>query len=404
MAPVQELVRRHRRQELQALALSQSGGYLPPVGTHGGPVLLPVTRPLWKVSARGAPAGTAAAAARRGFAPALLCDSLDELSWQEYGAPVPFCMVQDGPAPGRTDRAVAAGLLAPHSAVFLHVDLRRMHWRTAAATLPAAFLSAAWQGLAGVAVTGPAPSANVQRQRALWHVLRDARRDAATWQGAYRRAGVLLESQAPGTVDRARLARVHLAAAIGTHEAAKMRVERHRRSFREVYGPTTGASAAEAADALDGARRVAEGAWRALAELPLPTAENLYWQGRPMLRDGEVCWALVAAGGEAQWKAALSLQDEIKERTAHEVSLSRALPDELDELDMLWILADRETPDALPPAVHNALQQQPDREPVHVALPQGPELLILTDMTLLHALAAGLHRSPTPYAPAHNVK
>jgi hypothetical protein len=397
------LVRHARRQALGALGLAHGAGCLAPRTHLRSPVLLPVVRPVWLVSARGAPEGTADTARRAGFAPGLLCHSLADIDHQGAQAPVPFCIVPDGPSPGAVGRAVADGLLEPHGSVFLHVDLRGTDWRTAACALRRAFWLAAWQGLAGVAVTGPPPAEDVQRQRAVWHVLRDARRDVSLWQAASRTAGSLLETEAED--DRTRLTALRLEDVVGAHAGAALKIRRQPRAFREVYVLPPPDTPAEAPQAMDRALEVATAAWTELAPKRDKTrGHQLYWDGRPMTDRGLVRWSIVAAGGEKEWKAGLRMQEHIADRSGEELLLTRALPLVPDTLDVIWVLADAEEPGSLPVPVRKALEDAPQGELVTARLEDGPVLAILRDVAMLDALLAGIHATPRPFAPARSVK
>jgi hypothetical protein len=398
--PLGPLVRRAQRQGRGAVGLQAAGGYLPPRTGSQAPVLLPVTRPLWLVNARGAAAGTAGSARRAGFLPALLCSRLSDLGFQRLQGPARCTVVADGPAPGTTALAVQTGRVAAEGAVLLHLDLRGLDWRTAAGVVPRALWVAAWQGLAGVAVTGPAPARDVQHQRAVWHVLRDARRDAALWQGTVRRcrAGVL--RGVPARRLRRRLAR-----AIGRGQGSALQVQRRKQAFREVYALAPPASPTAAFDAAREALEITTGAWVACAQATRErAADQLFWDGHPMVREDQVRWAIVAAGGEEEWKSGLRMQRRLQEAGGRELPLTRALPTDRDALDLIYVLADPDAPDSLAPPVREALEGSAGRKLVTARLEQGPALAILTDMSLLNWLLAGVHPAPLPYAPAREVR
>jgi hypothetical protein len=237
----------------------------------------------------------------------------------------------------------------------------------------------------------------VQRQRAIWHVLRDARRDVALWQAASRRADVLADG--PRVDDRTRLSRVRLERVIGTTGAATLQVRRQSRAFRETF-----VLAQSSHDALDKALTVATETWSELAAADPPRTEQLYWNRLPMVREGQVRWAIMAAGGEAGWKAGLRLQEALARRSGRRAPLTRALPGDLEDLDLVWVLAGPATAGTLPAPVQEALEASPEDQLVTARVPDGPILAVLRDAALLDALLEGVHPAPLPFAPARNVK
>ncbi len=155
--------------------------------------------------------------------------------------------------------------------------------------------SAAYQGLAGLAVDCEPPAREVDRQLAVWHVLRDAVAEAALWRRATRLAATATAGSSPPR--DAVLARAGLEAVIGLSDSGLLPVRAVRVPFRQVYeiAPATRpvASLSEFAAAR---RRTLELAAGLAPLVPAPTIGDLYWRGIPFAESGQVRWTIFAPG------------------------------------------------------------------------------------------------------------
>ncbi len=185
-----------------------------------------------------------------GFTPAVVFPRLRglEADTRWLGSPPEHWLVEGGCAPGAVAALLKAGRIRPEHSVWLFLDVRGMHWRKAALELRSAFWAAAWQELAGAAVLCPRPTGQVDRQSVLWHILRDAREEAALGAAALRKGRPVLDlptGQAGAVLKRAWLG-TEMESLIGSEADCLLQVEKRRVAFRNVLRAVPGGMFAEA--------------------------------------------------------------------------------------------------------------------------------------------------------------
>jgi hypothetical protein len=338
------------------LTLSRGGGTVAPAAPAPGRLLLPHPDALWLIRAGATPPAVLGSVRRTGYTPALLAERLTALAGTVVaeGKP-PFLLATDGCEPERVERMVAAGELPGEATVWCHLDLRDADWRRAAVEVRSALWAAGWQGLAGVAVHCPSPAQEVDRQLVIWHILRDARRDADLWRSMRRAARHLRDSRASsdeplpaGTL----LLLEKLEGIVGPAEHCTLRLRPRRTAFRELYrvSPPSNAGWPDLRQFAAARRQVLEAAAEMGTPPSRPRGSVLYWQDIPLIRDGHVDWVICAPEGEGPWKAGQKLQETLRNLSGCIVPLERSLPDLHDRRapGLVWLIAETDPLDYLP--------------------------------------------------------
>ncbi len=374
---------------LTFLSLS-GGGAMPPPAAFPGRPILPLPDPVYLLRAGATTPEVVALARSLGYVPALRCDALSE------AGDAPWLLVEDGVEPGLAPRMVREGALTGAETVWLHLDLREADWRRAAIEVRSAFWAAAYQGLAGAAVLCPTPPREADRQMALWHVLRDARSDVAIWRAARRMPAS--EADAAGL---RRLAAVETL--VGPDPNCLLTLQPLRRTSRRLYRVAP----------ADGERRLRLGQFetarrRLLAMAPeAPPAPQpagqLYWRGVPLLEDGRLQWAIVAADGEAAWKQAMALQKAIRAEAGVDVPVRRAFPAGGELPALVWLIGGEADLAGWPDAVRDAVRRQVGAPLVVVEL-DGTCVAALRGEFDQGALARTLRRRARLYPPARRMR
>ena len=319
--------------------------------------LLPTPRVGWLLWAGTDGLGGIGRLSALGFEPAVVFSRMPEPGKAPQEAPTHW-LVEDGcpldVVPGLVDQ----GRIQPGGSVWVYLDLAESDWRRAAMELRGAFWTAAWQGLAGAAVHCPRPLKSVDQQCVLWHVLRDAREEAALAALALQKGEMLARTTLDGdaaNLERA-LALEELRRLIGRRDDCLVRIEAVKVPFRTLPRATAGQSPVRGfqtakAHALDFLARAEE-----LSPKPRPWA-NVYWRGIPMLEDERIRWA-IAAGPGVPATAAKALQESMETRTGRTVPIlpeSPRLEAGAGELPrLLWLIVADMSAEALPPALRAA--------------------------------------------------
>ncbi len=398
------LRREARRSAFSFLAFQAGGGTLPPPGP-GSRTALPYPHPVWVVRTDAAGPTVAAAARENGWTPALLGASLPPSQFlSRLGGPV-FVAVRQGCGGDDVRELVESGGLSGEEPVWIHLDLREADWRRAALEVRSAFWAAAWQGLAGATVTCDPPQPAVDRQLAIWHVLRDARQEVALWREARREAGLRLSEGEPSRPQL--LLREKLTSVVGPAEHCTLCVRPERRPFRSVYRVCPAAGDDDPLlERFTTARRTVLDVLKELSGYPRrEEAANLYWQGIPLLRDGRPQWMLVALEGETAWKAARRLRQQIEERTGLALEAQRSLPAEPgDGAARLVIVSAPPGPSPLPEPFPPGSVHGADRPPVVMQQPGGTVLVAFRGEGQLHMIVRGLCSRSSLYATAREMR
>ena len=392
------------RSAFSFLASRAGGGTLPPVYAASR-TALPYPYPVWVVLTDAAGPGVAPAAGQNGWTPALLGEHVPSAELLSQLSGPNFIAVHQGCPPDAVPDLVGAAALSGQEPVWTHLNLRGANWRRAVLEVRAALWAAAWQGLAGAMVTCDPPRTAVDRQLAVWHVLRDARQEVALWREARWQTESLPQGQSSGN-RQLLLLRERLESVIGPAEHCLLTTHREPRPFRSVYRvspprgkrrPTLEQFSAARLTVLDVLSRMANYA-------PADAGPDLYWQGIPLVRDGLPQWTLVALEGESAWKAARRLREDIEKRTGITLEVQRSLPDDEEQGGRLVIIsADEGTPalSGLFPAVsaretgESATILRQDEEALAVAF-FGEEGL--------RTITRGFSPRPSLYAPAREVR
>jgi hypothetical protein len=351
-----------------------------------------------------------------------VCERLSILPAAAAGreATIAVWLVEDGCEPNRVPGLVLSGVMQNSDTVWLCLDVRETDWRRAATELRSAFWTAAWQGLAGVAVRCEPPSRQVDRQAVIWHILRDARQDVALW----RQARSALQEQAalaqqPDEKSR-RMARLAaLDRIVGTDASCDLVLRLERRPFRRLYGLAAGGAdqPGEAAGPdlaqFEAARgKVISLLSEARTLYPAASAERIFWNGIALTDPpaangsaGPVRWAIVAADGEAPWKTAVALQQALQQASARSVSLSRTFPAlSTDPPRLIWLVASGQPRLDWPESVRQAVLRGSVAELVTVSPKQGVTVAILKHGFDMDALLRTFRRGHEVYLTAQHAR
>jgi len=342
----------------------------------------------------------------------VLCDRLSSLPGDLLSPESTDCfwLVRNGCGPGEVREMIEGGVVGASDVVWLHLNLTGADWRHAALEVRSALWAAAWQGLAGLAVSGPRPTGHVDRQLVLWHILRDARGEAALWRqvrdAARQQAGDTSAMQPErrrrllllGTVD----------ALVGPEQQCDLRVAPQKRAFGSVYRVVGPDGDLPALDRFEQARRkVLELLSQAPDTAPVVPWRGLYWGGTPLVEDGDPRCAIVAMEGEAAWKTGLRLQATVLERTGVTVPLTRTFPGTPTGADplpgLIWVIAGDGDGSSLPDTVRAAVGDRPGARLV-TARYRNARVAVLRNGRTLDALLRALRPEPHLYPLAQHVR
>ncbi len=379
---------------LSLLGFGAAGGTLPPEERAPERTPLPYPEPLWVVHREVASPAAAEAACRAGYVPALLHERVEGIDFTvPEDAPAPFLLVEEGCEAGRVPDLVKSGALTGAEPVWLALDLRGMDWRRAAVAVREAFWAAAWQGCAGAAVRAPLPCEEVDRQLAVWHILRDARREVALWRHVREMAArIRRERRGRGPVpssakaedgqqfpDRTVYLMEKLDRTVGTAAHCRIQLRPERHPFRRLLRPAPDPAEPGLSKFAATRRTVLEIARRLAPLVPEEFPSQAYWQDIPHSRDGLCRWRIVAAAGEESWKAAAELQTAIRSRVGAGVPLERGLPslDAEGAPDLVWMVADTDLPRSLPDELRDAAHRRPESPIVVAELKSGAVIVLL---------------------------
>jgi hypothetical protein len=387
------------------LSFAPPGGASPPSGPFGGRLLLPWSQPVWLLHSGAASPASLAAATEAGYAPALLCDGLDTVPEGLQTGPTgpAFYLVRDGCEQGAAAAMIQTGRMTGSESVWLYLDLRGADWRRAAVEVRSACWAAAWQRLAGLAVHCDAPRRAVDRQLALWHILRDTRAEVALWRQAV--AAVAMQPDTPQDRPRKLRQLATLENIVGTTAHCELRAEAERRPFRRVFRIASPEGGEPRLGQFEAARREV---LSVLASAPAAqTVErHLHWQGRP-LTDGEggVLCAIVAGEGEEAWQAALAFQRALQALLGKTVPLARAFPEPAaDGPDLIWVVGRGSERQDWPEAVGQAVARGEGAPLAMAELPDGRLVAVLDRETDLQALMRTFGTGPQVFPPARQVR
>jgi len=375
---------------------------------------LPAAEPVWVLWKGTDDLGAVEHLRAQGFSVAVVLPRLTALEGRARGlrAAPDHWLVAGGCAPGAVASLVQAGVVGPEQSVWLFLDLRGVDWRRAAVELRSAFWAGAWQGLAGAAVLCPRPEGRVDRQSVLWHVLRDAREEAALGIGAVREGARMLD-WVPD-VDALTLQQAKMIgesrSLVGNGAECLVRVETERRPFRQVYRARVPEGLEELPlAAYHEAKRRAISILQETGKLSAGADRwgNLFWHGVPLLVDGRVSWVIWTGGIAALRTTAERLQQGVRERTGLSVPIVREFPAvhgdaEGGPLRLVWVITDGEAASGLPEAVRRVAAGEHRLSAVSLG---GAALAVVVRRDMdVEAIVRSFLPSPTPYPKARDVK
>ncbi len=353
-----------------------------------------------------------------GYVPALGLQGLSALPGAAAGEGPRLVLVDGGCEPGEVAGFVRAGLLRVDDAVWLWLDLQGADWRDAAVRVRSAVWAAAWQGLDGVAVRAARPQKEADRQFAIWHVLRDAREEAALLALAMGRSSLAtsLSLQGPqGHGPRVRLAAALLAlqTVVNADRAdLTIRMQTRRVPFRQVLrAEPNGTGGLAPLEAFAAARNVVQEAWQEIKALPGMRRPwpNAFWRGVPLLEDGVVRWSIVALGEKTTGVRARKLQSLLHDLTGRQVPIvyARATLESAGVEQgprLIWLMTDQLDPDKLPPVVRTAVLAAGPGRPGAARLKDGVWAVVLGPDSRLQSLVATLSPGPTLWRSAGGLR
>jgi hypothetical protein len=302
---------------------------------------------------------------------------------------------------------ISAGWIRPTDNVWAALDLRGGTWLHAACRLREVFWAGAWQGLSGAAVRLPERPGD-DAQLALWHVLRDAREEAAACAVALERGRKLSAKPEGDETDPVRRARLlaRLEGLVGEHSGSLVRIRHRRTAYRRLPRAVPGEDAGQGTpafyrDVRDRAVELMEEADRLYP--PPATTANIYWRGTPLAGDEAMRWAIWAPqSGEAKMQAE-ALRQTVKERTGWELADVEDYPPARD-LSLLWVFADGSELEKLPETVRDAAEEMGAGEVRTVSVEDGTLVVLVGEEIAAEAVHRCLLPAPTLYRPALGVQ
>jgi len=413
--------------QAQACRLDMLGFYAPggAVGTAErtveggllGAAFLPAPKPGWLLWSGSDDLTGIQRLRELGFEPAVALSRLPEPTETQQGEPrngPKHWLVEAGCALGAVPALVQQGRIRPEDSVWIYLDLCESDWVQAAAEVRSAFWAAAWQGLAGAAVRCPQPPASADRQSVLWHILRDAREEAALAAEALQEGDALLNVHLEG--ERLNLNRAgaleDLRTLVGWEKDCLVRIESERLPFRNVLRARAGRNPPGSSVAGFHAAKRRALTFHARAQELLASGEpttNLYWRGVPLLENGQVCWAIVATGTGRSAEAARALQKRIEARAGGTIPILGEFPDleavgGVEQPRLIWLITDEEIPESLPQAVRDAAAAAGDGLMRVVETASGTAVAVLGAQADLQALERSFLTRSTLYRRASDVK
>lgn len=395
---------------LERLGLKRADGVLPP--SRPAPALaLPLPVPWWLLRSDAVSPAAWQATVKAGYTPAVQCRRIgaaDEApAARPPDDPSAAWLVEGGVPPGRVPSLLRSRRLNGSDEVWLYMDLQRMDWRRAALRIPSAFWAAAAQGLAGAAVRCRPPGRDVERQQAVWHIVRNARNDVALWRGARRAAGAIVRSVPERGAERRRrmLLLQSLNGLVGSSSDFALQL-----ASEPGPGLRHGVLPAPGAERLSRRQFTrARGELLALTErlsaLPPPEPDGpLYWWDVPLTSDGRTQWTILITGGEASRDAALQFQRLVERKRGLTIPVSRdAERIEDDEAALVWVFAGPRGNDGLPPRLAEGMRGDPSG-PLALARLEGRRAVVVRPEVDPGALAAALRTERQVYPKARNVR
>ncbi len=387
------------------LAFAGGGGVLPPAAPAPGALPLPCPDPLYLVRAGASTPAAVQAVVQAAYSPALLCERLASTPAEFFEAARksrPVYLVRGGPEPGAVPKLVASAALDRSAPVFCYLDLRGVDWRQAALQVRNAAWTAAYQGLAGLAVNCEPPARQVDRQLVLWHVLHDAAAEAALWRAATRAAARM--TAGTSTPREAVLARAGLDAVIGLSDASLLPVRTVRVPFRQVYRVAPdGAEVADLSQFSTARRRTLELS-AGLAPLAAPPgAGDVYWRGIPFAESGQVRWTVFVPSAEgAAAGAARDFAAGVEKLTGRPLPVLTTWPEAPPAL--VWAFVDGASWPVLPEEVHAALDRRAGAAFLTTDLADGTAVAVVSPSLDTNELLGSLLRVPGLYPAADGVR
>jgi hypothetical protein len=157
----------------------------------------------------------------------------------------------------------------------------------------------------------------------IWHVLRDAREEAALVAMALRDG---VERGARGDFNDM----------VG-RDGRILTIRDVQVPFRAV--PRAFPSGKEVGGGLAAFRSARKRALEAVGDLPPLADNNVYRDGEPFLRDGSVRWAVWKGEGKTLPEPARKLRAELERRTGRELPVAERLPAG-EKYDLIWVFAE----------------------------------------------------------------
>jgi hypothetical protein len=268
-------------------------------------VSMPCPVPRWLLVADIDSPDDAASLAKSGFGSSVLSTDLKPDSPWNRSA-LSQWMLAEGVGQSELGNLMRDGPVKLRNCAWLYLDVTGMDWRRAAVEVRRSAWAAAWQGLAGMAVRSERPGGKTDGQPLIWHILRDAREEAAL---------VALSSKSGG-----------LDAVVGEPPTGLVAMREEKIPFRQILRAVPKNAEAPLLS-------FEEAKMRLLAHfdtLPAPHVAassnvNWSWNGATLMRDDAVRWVIVAACTEAK-PAAERLRAAFRNRTGKEVPLSATFP------------------------------------------------------------------------------
>jgi hypothetical protein len=393
------------------IAFTRADGTLPPAQRAAGAALLAEPCPFWLVRAQAAAPAVTAASVAAGYQAAFLCERLDGvpdalLEARAEGGRAAW-LVRDGVAgPDYIRRLVMLGRVRPADTIWSYLDLRGVDWRRAIGSVRTAAWAAAWQGLTGLAVRLDRPCEEADRQLALWHVVRDAHRDAALWRQASRTA-VRVQAAAPDNPAVA-LAAQRLGGLVGTAANAALPLAIRHHSFGRTSWGITGSGNGSLPDIrqFETVRRDVLDVLQPLqAAGPVSRSRRLHWREIPLREGDPPNWAIFAPFGETVLRTAMELQRELEAAAGRLVPVIHTWPAEGPSTpDVIWAVCDEAALEELPEPVRAAVARSGGPALLAVDLAGGKMVAVMRPNLDVGALVATLRSDIEVYPTADEMR
>lgn len=303
-----------------------------------------------------------------GFRPAICLRRFQRLGndfVREQSTPMHW-LVGGGAQKERVDELIEDGKLHKEDSLWTFCDPREQSWERAALELRRRFVGAVWEGMAGAVVVQNRPVVGMETQELLWHVLRDAREEAAVFATARDAKVRLLAGSSESRTENTSRAEVFggLERLFGGDNSSRIRVQRKKIPFGQISLGTINGS--ERTNSIAAFRKLKGEALRLLIKaraLPEKVLNHntVYWKSRIVLAEGEGKCAFWNVNGQEIPEGLRALKLHLEKLVGASLPVIERYPLlERSELNVLWIDKKEASGEEFPEEVRKLASATPD--------------------------------------------